>query len=129
MNLKRVRMNLQLGTLKRESTGIDGKELGDLMRMVEVPQTFQERSCEGRKITDPAKRKENGELRISGESKNDRKPPFDKDNNGRKIKAFEKKNENGKVWKMSVRTVKKAGKKAPAPPESWKPGAPERKGA
>ena len=56
--------------------------------------------------------------------KNDRRP-FDKDNNR---KSFEKKNETGKVWKnVRQNGEKKPEKKAPASPESWKPGAPERK--
>ena len=43
-------------------------------------------------------------------------------------KPFEKKSGTGKIWR-NVRedSEKKPEKKAPASPESWKPGAPERK--
>ena len=76
------------------------------------------------KLTDPAKRERKTVNSGYQGKKNDRRP-FDKDNNR---KSFEKKNENGKVWKnVRQNGEKKPEKKAPASPESWKPGAPERK--
>ena len=127
MNLKRVRiMNLQLGTLKRgEYRELTEKELGDLMRMVEGSTNLPAReAAKLGKIVDPAKRE-----RKPGSSGHQGKPggrkPSDKNNEG---KPFEKKTGTGKIW----RNVRQDGeikpeKKAPASPESWKPGAPERK--
>ena len=127
MNLKRVRiMNLQLGTLKRgEYRELTEKELGDLMRMVEGSTNLPAReAAKLGKIVDPAKRE-----RKPGSSGYQGKPggrkPSDKNNEG---KTFEKKTGTGKIW----RNVRQDGeikpeKKAPASPESWKPGAPERK--
>ena len=127
MNLKRVRiMNLQLGTLKRgEYRELTEKELGDLMRMVEGSTNLPAReAAKLGKIVDPAKRE-----RKTGSSGYQGKPggrkPSDKNN---ERKPFEKKTGTGKIW----RNVRQDGeikpeKKAPASPESWKPGAPERK--
>ena len=127
MNLKRVRiMNLQLGTLKRgEYRELTEKELGDLMRMVEGSTNLPAReAAKAGKLTDPAKRERKTVNSGYQGKKNDRRP-FDKDNNR---KSFEKKNETGKVWKnVRQNGEKKPEKKAPASPESWKPGAPERK--
>ena len=123
----RVRiMNLQLGTLKRgEYRELTEKELGDLMRMVEGSTNLPAReAAKLGKIVDPAKRE-----RKPGSSGYQGKPggrkPSDKNNEG---KPFEKKTGTGKIW----RNVRQDGeikpeKKAPASPESWKPGAPERK--
>ena len=127
MNLKRVRiMNLQLGTLKRgEYRELTEKELGDLMRMVEGSTNLPAReAAKAGKLTDPARRERKPANSGYQGKKNDRKP-FEKGNDR---KPFEKKNGTGKVWK----NVRKDGeikpeKKAPASPESWKPGAPERK--
>ena len=127
MNLKRVRiMNLQLGTLKRgEYRELTEKELGDLMRMVEGSTNLPAReAAKAGKLTDPARRERKPANSGYQAKKNDRKP-FEKGNDR---KPFEKKNGTGKVWK----NVRKDGeikpeKKAPASPESWKPGAPERK--
>ena len=127
MNLKRVRiMNLQLGTLKRgEYRELTEKELGDLMRMVEGSTNLPAReAAKAGKLTDPARRERKPANSGYQGKKNDRRP-FDKDNNR---KSFEKKNETGKVWKnVRQNGEKKPEKKAPASPESWKPGAPERK--
>ena len=127
MNLKRVRiMNLQLGTLKRgEYRELTEKELGDLMRMVEGSTNLPAReAAKAGKLTDPAKRERKTVNSGDQGKKNDRRP-FDKDNNR---KSFEKKNETGKVWKnVRQNGEKKPEKKAPASPESSKPGAPERK--
>ena len=127
MNLKRVRiMNLQLGTLKRgEYRELTEKELGDLMRMVEGSTNLPAReAAKLGKIVDPAKRE-----RKPGSSGYQGKPggrkPSDKNN---ERKPFEKKTGTGKVWKNVRQDGEiKPEKKAPASPESWKPGAPERK--
>ena len=127
MNLKRVRiMNLQLGTLKRgEYRELTEKELGDLMRMVEGSTNLPAReAAKAGKLTDPAKR-ERKTVNSGYQGKKSDRRPFDKDNNR---KSFEKKNETGKIWKnVRQNGEKKPEKKAPASPESWKPGAPERK--
>ena len=127
MNLKRVRiMNIQLGTLKRgEYRELTEKELSDLMKLVEGSTNLPAReAAKIGKLVDPAKAA--GKTARSGYQgkKNDRKP-FVK--NGER-KPFEKKSGTGKVWR-NVRedSEKKPEKKAPASPESWKPGAPERK--
>ena len=127
MNLKRVRiMNIQLGTLKRgEYRELTEKELSDLMKLVEGSTNLPAReAAKNGKLVDPAKAA--GKTARSGyqRKKNDRKP-FVK--NGER-KPFEKKSGTGKVWR-NVRedSEKKPEKKAPASPESWKPGAPERK--
>ena len=127
MNLKRVRiMNLQLGTLKRgEYRELTEKELGDLMRMVEGSTNLPAReAAKLGKIVDPAKRE-----RKPGSSGHQGKPggrkPSDKNNEG---KPFEKKIGTGKIWRNGRQDGEiKPEKKAPASPESWKPGAPERK--
>ena len=127
MNLKRVRiMNLQLGTLKRgEYRELTEKELGDLMRMVEGSTNLPAReAAKAGKLTDPARRERKPANSGYQGKKNDRKP-FEKGNDR---KPFEKKNGTGKVWKnFRQNGEKKPEKKAPASPESWKPGAPERK--
>ena len=115
-------MNLQLGTLKRgEYRELTEKELGDLMRMVEGSTNLPAReAAKAGKLTDPARRERKPANSGYQGKKNDRKP-FEKGNDR---KPFEKKNGTGKVWK----NVRKDGeikpeKKAPASPESWKPGA------
>ena len=101
------------------------KELSDLMKLVEGSTNLPAReAAKIGKLVDPAKAA--GKTARSGYQgkKNDRKP-FVK--NGER-KPFEKKSGTGKVWR-NVRedSEKKPEKKAPASPESWKPGAPERK--
>ena len=127
MNLKRVRiMNLQLGTLKRgEYRELTEKELGDLMRMVEGSTNLPAReAAKVGKLTDPARRERKPANSGYQGKKNDRKT-FVK--NGER-KPFEKKSGTGKVWRnVCEDSEKKPEKKAPASPESWKPGAPERK--
>ena len=127
MNLKRVRiMNLQLGTLKRgEYRELTEKELGDLMRMVEGSTNLPAReAAKAGKLTDPARRERKPANSGYQGKKNDRKP-FEKGNDR---KPFEKKNGTGKVWKNVRQDGEiKPEKKAPASPESWKTGAPERK--
>ena len=101
------------------------KELSDLMKLVEGSTNLPAReAAKIGKLVDPAKAA--GKTARSGYQgkKNDRKP-FVK--NGER-KPFEKKSGTGKIWR-NVRedSEKKPEKKAPASPESWKPGAPERK--
>ena len=95
------------------------------MRMVEGSTNLPAReAAKLGKIVDPAKRE-----RKPGSSGYQGKPggrkPSDKNN---ERKPFEKKTGTGKVWKNVRQDGEiKPEKKAPASPESWKPGAPERK--
>ena len=103
----------------REYRGADGKELSDLMKLVEgSDESSGERSCEDRKTGGSGKSgRKNSPLRISGkEERQETVCKMVRESRSRKRAEPERSGE------MSARTAKRSRKRSPASPESWKPG-------
>lgn len=130
MNLKRVRiMNIQLGTLKRgEYRELTETELNGLMQMIQGSTNLPAREAAKLGITAVPGKNAGKPFRTGSRPGMERKPKTGVSGRKNDKKPYDKKNGTGNVWRNTRGTGEtKPEKKGPASPDSWKPGAPERK--